>query len=96
VFSSLVDAITSGAESPLMLSLLVIGGFNTVISLFYYLRVLKVMTFDPVPEDRVSEPFPFVSISGAMITGLVLPVVIFGVFWSGLYAAAHLAGVIAS
>ena len=96
VFSSLVDAITTGAESPLMLSLLAIGGFNTVISLFYYLRVLKVMTFDPIPEDRVSEPFPFVSISGAMITGLVIPVVVFGVFWSGLYAAAHLAGAIAS
>ena len=96
VFSSLVDAITTGAESPLMLSLLAIGGFNTVISLFYYLRVLKVMTFDPIPEDRVSEPFPFVSISGAMITGLVVPVVVFGVFWSGLYAAAHLAGAIAS
>ena len=96
VFSSLVDAITAGAESPLMLSLLVIGGFNTVVSLFYYLRVLKVMTFDPLPEDRVSEPFSFVSISGAMITSLVLPGVIFGVFWSGLYAAAHLAGVIAS
>jgi hypothetical protein len=54
------------------------------------------MTFDPIPEDRVSEPFPFVSISGAMITGLVIPVVVFGVFWSGLYAAAHLAGAIAS
>ena len=96
VFSSLVDAITTGAESPLMLSLLAIGGLNTVISLFYYLRVLKVMTFDPIPEDRISEPFPFVSISGAMITGLVIPVVVFGVFWSGLYAAAHLAGAIAS
>ncbi|MBT6641856.1 MAG: NADH-quinone oxidoreductase subunit N [Planctomycetaceae bacterium] len=96
VFSSLVDAITTGAESPLMLSLLAIGGLNTVISLFYYLRVLKVMTFDPVPEDRVSEPFSFVSISGAMITGLVIPVVVFGVFWSGLYVAAHLAGAIAS
>ncbi|MBT7729802.1 MAG: NADH-quinone oxidoreductase subunit N [Planctomycetaceae bacterium] len=96
VFSSLVDAITTGAESPLMLSLLAIGGLNTVISLFYYLRVLKVMTFDPVPEDHVLEPFSFVSISGAMITGLVIPVVVFGVFWSGLYVAAHLAGAIAS
>jgi len=74
----------------------VIGGVNTVISLFYYLRVLKVMTFDPLPEDRVSEPFPLVSFSGAMVTGLVVPVVILGVFWSGLYAAARLAGVIAS
>lgn len=35
-----------------MLVLLVVGGINTVISLFYYLRVLKVMTFDPPPADR--------------------------------------------
>lgn len=96
VFSSLVDAIIAGAERPLMLALLVIGGFNTVISLFYYLRVLKVMTFEPLPEDRVAEPFPLVSLSGALVTGLVVPVVILGVFWSGLYAAAQLAGVIAS
>jgi NADH-quinone oxidoreductase subunit N len=96
IFSSLVDAMMAGAERSLMLTLLVIGGLNTVISLFYYLRVLKVMTFDPLPDDRVSEPFPLVSFSGAMVTGLVVPVVILGVFWSGLYAAAQLAGVIAS
>lgn len=96
VFSSLVDAIIAGAERPLMLSLLVIGGLNTVISLFYYLRVLRVMTVEPLPEDRVAEPFPLVSLSGALVTGLVVPVVILGVFWSGLYAAAQLAGVIAS
>ena len=96
VFSSLVDAIIAGAERPLMLALLVIGGFNTVISLFYYLRVLRVMTFEPLPDDRVAEPFPLVSLSGALVTGLVVPVVILGVFWSGLYAAAQMAGVIAS
>lgn len=96
VFSSLVDAIIAGAERPLMLALLVIGGLNTVISLFYYLRVLRVMTVEPLPEDRVAEPFPLVSLSGALVTGLVVPVVILGVFWSGLYAAAQLAGVIAS
>ena len=95
-FSSLVDAIIAGAERPLMLALLVIGGLNTVISLFYYLRVLRVMTVEPLPEDRVAEPFPLVSLSGALVTGLVVPVVILGVFWSGLYAAAQLAGVIAS
>ena len=96
VFSSLVDAIIAGAERPLMLALLVIGGLNTVISLFYYLRVLRVMTVEPLPEDRVAEPFPLVSLSGALVTGLVVPVVILGVFWSGLYAAAQLAGVIVS
>ena len=96
VFSSLVEAIAAGAERPLLLVLLVIGGLNTVISLFYYLRVLKVMTFDPPPEDRASEPFPLVSLPGAVVTAFVLPVVGFGLFWSGLYAAAQLAGAFAS
>ena len=96
VFSSLVEAIAAGAERPLLLVLLVIGGLNTVISLFYYLRVLKVMTFDPPPAERASEPFPLVSLPGAVVTALVLPVVGFGLFWSGLYAAAQLAGAFAS
>lgn len=96
VFSSLVEAITAGAERPLMLVLLVVGGLNTVISLFYYLRVLKVMTFDPPPAERASEPFPLVSLPGAVVTALVVPVVGFGLFWSGLYAAAQLAGAFAS
>ncbi|MFM8705123.1 MAG: NADH-quinone oxidoreductase subunit N, partial [Planctomycetia bacterium] len=86
VFSSLVQAVSVGAERPLMLVLLVVGGLNTVISLFYDLRVLKVMTFDPPPADRAGGEFPLVSLPGAVITALVVPVVILGVFWSGLYA----------
>ncbi len=96
VFSSLVEAIAAGAERPLMLVLLMVGGLNTVISLFYYLRVLKVMTFDPPSDERATEPFPLVSVPGAVVTALVLPVVAFGLFWSGLYAAAQLAGAFAS
>ena len=96
VFSSLVQAISAGAERPLMLVLLVVGGLNTVISLFYYLRVLKVMTFDPPPADRATEAFPLVSLPGAVVTALVVPVVALGLFWSGLYAAAQLAGAFAS
>jgi NADH-quinone oxidoreductase subunit N len=96
VFSSLVEAIRSSAEEPLMLALLVIGGLNTVISLFYYLRVLKVMTFDPPPADRPTEAFPLVSLPGAVLTALAVPVVVLGIFWSGLYAAAQLAGRIVS
>ncbi|MBU6221638.1 MAG: NADH-quinone oxidoreductase subunit N [Planctomycetes bacterium] len=96
VFSSLVQAISAGAERPLMLVLLVVGGLNTVISLFYYLRVLKVMTFDPPPSERATEAFPLVSLPGAVVTAFVLPVVGFGLFWSGLYAAAQLAGAFAT
>jgi NADH-quinone oxidoreductase subunit N len=91
VFASLAEAIQAGAEKPLMLVLLVVGGINTVISLFYYLRVLKVMTFDP-PADRAGEAFPLVSLPGAVVTALAVPVLLLGIFWNGLYAAAQLAG----
>jgi NADH-quinone oxidoreductase subunit N len=96
VFSSLVTAIRAGVEQPLMLVLLVLGGLNTVISLFYYLRVLKVMTFDPPPDDRAAEAFPLVSLPGALVTALAVPVVVLGIFWSGLYAFAQIAGSFAS
>ncbi|MFM7035291.1 MAG: proton-conducting transporter membrane subunit, partial [Planctomycetia bacterium] len=96
VFSSLVEAASVGIDRQLMLALLVVGGINTVISLFYYLRVLKVMTFDPPPADRPGESFPLVSLPGAVVTALAVPVVVLGIFWSGLYAAAHLAGAFAS
>jgi NADH-quinone oxidoreductase subunit N len=95
IFSSLVDAVMKNAERPLMLVLLVVGGINTVVSLFYYLRVLKVMTFDPPPEDRVPAPAP-VWLPGALVTAVVVPVVLLGIFWSGLYAYAQLAGTFAS
>ena len=93
VFSSLVDA-PAGAESPLMLSLL-IGGFNTVVSLFYYLRVLKVMTFDPLPEDRVRTVFVCFNFWGNDHESCLARCDI-RCFLVCLYAAAHLAGVIAS
>ena len=96
VFASLAEAIQAGAEKPLMLVLLVVGGVNTVISLFYYLRVLKVMTFDAPPTERVGDAFPLVSLPGAVVTALAVPVLLLGVFWSGLYAAAQLAGTFAS
>ncbi|MFM7205543.1 MAG: NADH-quinone oxidoreductase subunit N [Planctomycetaceae bacterium] len=95
VFSALVDAITKGIERPLMLVLLVVGGINTVVSLFYYLRVLKVMTFDPPADDRVAAAAP-VWLPGAYVAAVAVPVVLLGVFWSGLYAVARLAGTFVS
>ena len=96
IFASLYQAISSGAERPMMILLLVLGGVNTVVSLFYYLRVVKVMTADPPPEQGRHAEIPMVSLSGAMITGIVFPVVFLGVFWSGLYVLAMLAGSMAS
>lgn len=95
VFSSLVNAIRAGAEQPLMLVLLVVGGLNTVISLFYYLRVLKVMTFDPPPEGQPAEAESAVTFSGAFVAALSIPVVLLGIFWAELYSYAQLAGSLA-
>jgi len=92
VFSSIVEGIRLGTEGPLLTALLVVGGLNTVLSLFYYLRVLKVMTFDPPPEEKPEADIPLVSISGALLTALAVPILIFGVFWSGLYDLSSLAG----
>ena len=58
-----------------LLWLLVIGGMNTAISLFYYLRVVKVMTIDP---ERDGAPVPLAPISflaGTYVLILTIPVV---------------------
>jgi NADH-quinone oxidoreductase subunit N len=96
VFAALTEAILANAERPLMLLLLVVGGLNTVISLFYYLRVLKVMTFDPPAETRAVGDVSLVSLPGALVTAMVVPVVLLGIFVSGLYAWAQLAGSVVS
>ena len=57
VFSSLLQA---GYVSRIMWVVLVIGGVNTVFSLFYYLRVLKAMYLTPRPEGarRTEDALP--------------------------------------
>ena len=75
--------------------LLFVGGINTVISLFYYLRVIKVMTIDPEPAGRVPINFSAISAEGVYVVLITLPVVILGVWWDPLNrwaqtAAAHL------
>ncbi|HVA50185.1 MAG TPA: NADH-quinone oxidoreductase subunit N [Pirellulales bacterium] len=76
VFSSLVDA--------RLYLLLVIGGLNTALSLFYYLRVVKVMTIDPEPADRLPAHLSMLSPSGLYLVLLTLPVVVLGIFFDDL------------
>jgi NADH-quinone oxidoreductase subunit N len=66
------------------MTLLVIGGLNTVISLVYYLRVVKVMTIDPEPADRLPVSFSMVSPAGVFVALVTLPVVALGVGWDAL------------
>ena len=73
----------------LMIALLVIGGLNTAVSLFYYLRVVKVMTFEPEPKNRVPFSFPLLSFPGAYVVAISLPVLLLGIWWNDLYQWAH-------
>jgi NADH-quinone oxidoreductase subunit N len=64
--------------------LLAIGGINTAISRFYYLGVIKVMTIDPEPEDRLPVRLPMISPAGIYILAMTLPVVVLGVYFDDL------------
>jgi NADH-quinone oxidoreductase subunit N len=57
-------------------TLLFIGALNTVLSLFYYLRVVKVMIFAPEPLYRDAPEIPLTSIAGLYCAALTLPVVL--------------------
>ncbi len=85
-FASVVRAMTQvPAFRSVMLTLLVVGGLNTALSLFYYLRVIKTMAIDPEPVDRPAKGFSLVSLPGAYIVLVTLPVLVLGIFWDQFY-----------
>ena len=83
IFFSLKDADWIGW------TLLVVAAVNTVLSLFYYLRVIKVMTIDPEPEDRVPVDFSPVAAETVYVLGITIPVVVFGILFGGLLSLAR-------
>ncbi len=84
-FASLVRAMEAPAFRSIMLTLLVVSGLNTALSLFYYLRVVKTMAIDPEPAERPATGFSLVSLPGAFIVLVTVPVVILGIFWDQFY-----------
>lgn len=88
-------ALASNTSEPTLLALLVIGGLNTFLSLFYYLRLIKVMTLDPEPEQRLPVQFSMLSLAGVFVAAVTAPVVLLGIWADPLTrwakaAAAHL------
>ena len=87
IFAALYDA-----GDPFTILMLVVAGLNTAISLYYYVRVIKVMAIDPEPADR--PPFTlslFPSIAGAFVLLMTVPVCIFGIWWDPLFELAKAA-----
>ena len=70
-------------------SVLVIAGLNTALSLYYYLRVIKVMTIDPEPDTR--RPMSLSYIPGTYVVLVSVPLVILGLWPENLNALARIA-----
>jgi NADH-quinone oxidoreductase subunit N len=77
-------------------ALLAVGVLNTVLSLFYYLRVVKVMTLDAAPADRPATRIPLTSLPGFYFAMLTVPVVALFFLWGGLKHWADAAAVLFS
>jgi len=72
--------------------LAIIGGLNSVISLYYYLKIVRLMVFKDVESDENIEGLGFVN--QAVILGLTVPVLLLGVFWSKLISLAGAAKIL--
>jgi NADH-quinone oxidoreductase subunit N len=67
--------------------LLVIGGLNTVVSLFYYVKVLKVMVLDKPLEEIEDVPVKPIStplLQNGYVSALAVAVLALGIFWGAL------------
>jgi NADH-quinone oxidoreductase subunit N len=74
-----------------MWPLLLVGILNTVLSLFYYLRVVRVMALSPEPLYRDAPEIPLSSLAGSYCAMLTLPVVVLFFLVGGLSMWANLA-----
>ncbi len=84
IFASLIEV-----GGSVMITLLVIAGLNTVISLVYYLRVLKVMTIDEPSDVSTTATIGF--LPGAYAVAVTVPVLVFGILFNEPLKMAELA-----
>jgi hypothetical protein len=70
-----------------MFALLIIGGINTVISLVYYVRVVKIMVIDsPAQDGDAAKPIAWSFPVGSVVYASVLALAVFvlGILWDPL------------
>jgi len=83
VFAALAKGYLATGQGYLLL-LFIVGGVNTAVSLFYYVRVVKVMTMDPEPQTRGPVQLPLVSLPGFYLVAVTLPTVVLFFVWDFL------------
>jgi NADH-quinone oxidoreductase subunit N len=83
-FAALLDA--------KMYLLLIIGGLNTVLSLFYYLRVVKVMMLEAEPAEQPAADIPLFSVPAAYAVVPAAAMFLIFIRWEGLWTIGRVAG----
>jgi NADH-quinone oxidoreductase subunit N len=83
VFASLANGYQITSQGYLIV-LLAVGGLNTAISLYYYLRLVKIMTIDPEPDSRGPVALPLVSSRGVYLAMVTAPTVVLFFCWDFL------------
>jgi NADH-quinone oxidoreductase subunit N len=71
---------------PWYWALALLGVLNSVVSLFYYARVMRAMYLEAAPEG--AKPVAARNAAGAVAVALSVPTLVFGVFWQPLAEAA--------
>ncbi len=95
IFAALADGyrvtLNAGSPATYLMMLLVAGGLNTAISLFYYLRVVRTMTMSPEPEGRRPVAFASASLQGVFVGAMALAMIVLFLFWDGVSTMAEAA-----
>jgi NADH-quinone oxidoreductase subunit N len=68
-------------------SLAIILGLNSVVSAYYYLKVVRLMTLKPNETNETIQGFGF--LNQMIIVGLTVPVVVLGIFWENIFSLAE-------
>jgi NADH-quinone oxidoreductase subunit N len=68
-------------------SLAIVLGLNSVVSAYYYLKVVRLMTLKQNETSETIEGFGF--LNQLIIVGLTVPVLVLGVFWENIFSLAN-------
>jgi NADH-quinone oxidoreductase subunit N len=72
--------------------LALIGGLNSVVSLYYYLKIVRLMVFKDSESAEEIKGLGF--LNQAIVVALTVPVIFLGIFWSKLIVLAESAKIL--
>jgi NADH-quinone oxidoreductase subunit N len=81
IFAALIDSWGRTGQAFLLITVIV-GGVNTVVSLFYYLRVVRAMIIEPEPDDRTPLAYGPSWFEATYVVAVTVPTVVLFFSWS--------------